>query len=162
MAFHLQKRRRAHRAPLNRPVQISGTGGGQTARGIEVSTGGMSLWMQSQPKAGSMVTVNFTLPGSAFQITAMARVVWEKAAGGKGWYKAGLQFVALPREERNIIGSYVNKLARCYRDLHILLSMNKWKFEQLQELARQANLESFRDVQDLKQKVARALDGFRA
>ncbi len=163
MAYHLQKRRHAQRAPLNRPVELMAGGRALIARGVEVGTGGMSVWCEKQIQAGEMVTVNFHLPGSASQLTAMARVAWQKPApGGQAWWRIGLQFVALPREERQLLRSFILKLARNYRDLHILLSMNKWKLEQLQELARKAHLSSFRDVQDLKKKVARAMDGFRA
>lgn len=163
MAYHLQKRRRAQRAPLNRPVEMSVGRGKMIARGIEVGTGGMSVWCEKQLQIGEMVTVSFSLPASAIQLTAMARVVWQKPApAGQAWWRIGLQFVVLPREERQLLRSFILKLARNYRDLHILLSMNKWKLEQLQELARKAHLSSFRDVQDLKRKVAKAMDGFRA
>lgn len=163
MAYHLHKRRKAPRAPLNRPVQLQAGKHKLVCRGIEVGSGGMSLWSEKAFQPDTMVTVSFSLPASATTITAMARVAWcRQPASARSLARLGMQFVALSREERENIRSFVNRLAKNYRDLHILLAMNQWKMDQLQQLARRANLDSYRDVQDLKKKVAKAMDGFRA
>ena len=163
MAFHLRKRRQAPRAPLNRPVQVQVDGRKRMSKGVEVGVGGMSVWTDQVLEKGSMVTLTFTLPGSAHNITAMAEVAWCKPPpAGKRSGRMGVRFVALPREEREHIRSYVNRLAKHYRDLHILLAMNKWKMERLKELTKRVNLTSYRDIQELKELVNKAMDGFRA
>ena len=163
MAYHLRKRRQAPRAPLNRPVELIVDGKKAMGKGVEVGTGGLSAWMETPHKKNVMVTVRFSLPGSMRRITAMARVAWSKAPGaGKTTGRLGLQFVALPREEREDIRSFVNRLAKQYRDLHIMLAMNKWKMDKLKDLTKQLNLSSYRDVKELKKKVTKAMDGFRS
>lgn len=163
MAYHLRKRRKTPRAPLNRPVQFELDGKKHMGKGLEVGIGGMSVWSDKIPSKGKMVTVNFSLPGSAKRIVAMAEVAWSKPpAKGKRKGRMGVRFVALPREERSEIRSFVTRLAKHYRDLHILLAMNKWKMDRLRELAKKANLGSYRDVKELKARVTKAMDGFRS
>ncbi|RME24177.1 MAG: hypothetical protein D6806_10030 [Deltaproteobacteria bacterium] len=163
MSLQRRGRRSALRAPLNRPVKFAQGGKEFEGKGIEVGTGGMSLWCTEPLPAGTMTTVSFTIPGRSIAITAMARVVWSRQpARGRKFGRMGLQFVALERRDRQAIHSFVNKLARNYRDLHIMLSTNKWQLEQLRQLASKARLEGFSDVQELKRRVARALEGFRA
>ena len=163
MAYHLRKRRKTPRAPLNRPVQFEFDGKKHMGKGVEVGVGGMSVWSDKIPSRGNMVTVNFSLPGSPKRIVAMAEVAWSKPAiKGKRKGRMGVKFVALPREERGEIRSFVTRLAKHYRDLHILLAMNKWKLERLRELAKKANLTSYRDVKELKERVTKAMGGFRS
>ncbi|HUU02474.1 MAG TPA: PilZ domain-containing protein [Myxococcota bacterium] len=163
MAYHLRKRRKAPRAPLNRPVELSVESKKHVGKGIEVGVGGMSIWCEKVYQSDVMVTLTFSLPGSARRITAMAKVAWIKApAAGKKTGRMGVQFVALPREERDEIRSFVNRLAKNYRDLHIMLSMNKWKMERLKQLTSSLHLSSYRDIQELKRRVSKAMDGFRA
>jgi len=163
MAYHLRKRRRAPRAPLNRPVELSIDGSKHMCKGVEVGIGGMSVWTDKILEKNSMVTVTFSLPGSVRRITAMTKVAWAKPpASGKKNGRMGIQFVALPREERDEIRSFVNRLAKNYRDLHIMLSMNKWKMDRLKKLTKRVHLSSYRDIQELKEKVSKAMDGFRA
>ncbi|MBN2495117.1 MAG: PilZ domain-containing protein [Deltaproteobacteria bacterium] len=162
MAFHLKRRRKAPRAPLNRAVQFKMGSEELSGRGIEVGVGGMSIWAERVPDKGSMVTLRFSLPGSARQVTAMAEVVWSRSpAGGKRNGSMGVKFIALPRDERNEIRSFVTRMARQYRDLHILLAMNEWKMERLKELTEAAHLSSYRDIKELKEKIKKAMDGFR-
>lgn len=163
MAYHLRKRRKTPRAPLNRPVQFELDGKKHMGKGLEVGIGGMSVWSDTIPDKGKMVTVNFSLPGSARRIIAMSEVAWSKPpVRGKRKGRMGVRFVALPREERGLIRSFVTRLAKHYRDLHILLAMNKWKMERLRELAKKANLGSYRDIKELKARVTKAMDGFRS
>lgn len=163
MAYHLRKRRKTPRAPLNRPVQFELEGTKHMGKGVEVGIGGMSVWSDKTPSKGKMVTVNFSLPGSPRRIIAMAEVAWSKPAiKGRRMGRMGVRFVALPREERSEIRSFVTRLAKHYRDLHILLAMNEWKMERLRELAKRANLTSYRDVKELKERVTKAMDGFRS
>jgi len=163
MAFHLRKRRRVPRAPMNRPVQVQAGDNTLMGKGIETGIGGMSLWLDQPPEKGSMVTVSFSLPGSARSITAMSEVVWSQPRSqGKRVGRMGVRFVALPREERQEIRGFVNRLAKNYRDLHILLAMNEWKMERLKELTRRVGVTSYRDLKDLKARVAKAMDGFRS
>jgi c-di-GMP-binding flagellar brake protein YcgR len=162
MGFTVKKRRQAFRAPLNRPVQIKHGSAELPGRGIEVGIGGMSLWVnESLPKNG-MVTVMFNLPASARQIVAMSEVVWSNPPiDGSRSGKIGVRFVALPREQREEIRAFVNRQAKHYRDLHMLLAMNEWKMEKLRELTAQAHLDAYRDIKDLKDRVRKAMDGFR-
>jgi uncharacterized protein (TIGR02266 family) len=163
MAFHLRKRRKAARAPLNRPVQIQKDQRKFMAKGAEVGVGGMSMWTDKPPKKGQMITVNFSLPGSARRITAMSEVVWSKPpSGGNRTGRMGIRFIALSRDDRDEIRSFVTRLAKHYRDLHILLAMNKWKMDRLKELTKRAHLTSYRDIKELKQRVSKAMDGFRS
>lgn len=163
MAYHLRKRRKAPRAPLNRPVELRVESKKTVGKGIEVGVGGMSVWCEKIFDKEVMVTLTFSLPGSAKRITAMAKVAWTKPPpAGKKTGRMGVQFVALPREERDEIRSFVNRLAKNYRDLHIMLSMNKWKMERLKQLTRRLHLSSYRDIQELKRRVNKAMDGFRA
>lgn len=162
MAFTLKKRRHALRAPLTRPVRVRQGEAERSGRGIEVGVGGMSLWVHPLPAAGQVVTLIFSLPNSLRPITAMAEVVWATpAAGERKSGRTGVRFVALPREDREEIRAYVNRLAKHYRDLHILLAMNQWKMDQIRVLTARAHLDSYRDIKDLKDKVRRAMDGFR-
>ena len=163
MAYHLRKRRQAPRAPLNRPVEFNADGKKNMGKGIEVGIGGMSAWTEKVHEQDAMVTVTFSLPGSARRITAMSKVAWVKAAAtGKRASRIGVKFVALPREERDEIRSFVNRLAKNYRDLHIMLSMNKWKMDRLKILTKRLHLGSYRDIKELKKRVIKAMDGFRA
>jgi Tfp pilus assembly protein PilZ len=163
MAYHLRKRRRAPRAPLNRPVEFKVDSSKHVGKGVEVGVGGMSIWTDKVYEKEKMCTITFSLPGSARRITAMAKVAWSKAPPeGRRKGRMGLQFVALPREEREEIRSFVNRLAKNYRDLHIMLSMNKWKMDRLKQLTKRVHLSSYRDIQELKKKVSKAMDGFRA
>jgi Tfp pilus assembly protein PilZ len=163
MAYHLRKRRKTPRAPLSRPVQFELEGTKHMGKGVEVGVGGMSVWADKIPSKGKMITVNFSLPGSPRRIIAMAEIAWSKpAVKGKRMGRMGVRFVALPREERDEIRSFVTRLAKHYRDLHILLAMNEWKMERLRELAKRANLTSYRDVKELKERVTKAMDGFRS
>lgn len=133
-----------------------------SGRGIEVGIGGMSLWMEAVAKKGQMVTVTFSLPGSARQITAMSEVAWATAGAArqkKG--RMGIRFIALPRDEREEIRSFVTRLARHYRDLHIMLAMNQWKLDRLKELTEAACVPPYSDVKELKERVKKAMDGFR-
>lgn len=162
MAFTLKKRRRALRAPLTRPVRVRQGEAERSGRGIEVGVGGMSLWVHPAPTAGQVITLVFSLPNSLRPITAMAEVVWATpAAGERKSGRMGVRFVALPREDREEIRAYVNRLAKHYRDLHILLAMNQWKMDQIRDLTTRAHLDGYRDIKDLKDKVRRAMDGFR-
>ncbi|MBW1872326.1 MAG: PilZ domain-containing protein, partial [Deltaproteobacteria bacterium] len=120
-------------------------------------------WTEKIHEKDAMVTVTFSLPGSARRITAMSKVAWVKAAPtGKRTSRIGVKFVALPREERDEIRSFVNRLAKNYRDLHIMLSMNKWKMDRLKILTKRLHLGSYRDIKELKKRVIKAMDGFRA
>jgi len=161
MAFTLKKRRKAPRAPLNRPIAITAAGQELKGRGIEVGIGGMSLWIDRLP-AATVLTVTFSLPGSARRITAMGERVWARpAAADRRPAQLGLRFVALPRDEREEIRTFVTKLSRHYRDLHILLAMNEWKLDRIQDLVKVAHIPAFRDMKDLKERVQKAMDGFR-
>jgi hypothetical protein len=161
MAFTLKKRRKVPRAPLNRPVLVKSGEREFTGRGIEVGVGGMSLWLDNLPRT-PMLTVHFSLPGSSRRITAMAERVWTRPAAGEGRAaQLGVRFVALPRDEREEIRTYVTKLARCYRDLHILLAMNEWKLDRVQTLTQAAHIAAYRDMKELKERVQKAMDGFR-
>ena len=162
MSFRLKKRRSTPRAPLNRPVRVKVGNKEYQGRGIEVGIGGMSLWIGPVPDKGRMVTVTFSLPSSARQITAMSEVAWSTsniAKGKKG--RMGIRFVALPRDEREEIRSFVTRLARHYRDLHIMLAMNQWKLDRLKELTDAACVPPYSDVKELKERVKKAMDGFR-
>jgi Tfp pilus assembly protein PilZ len=162
MSFRLKKRRRAPRAPLSRPVQIRLAEREIVGRGIEVGIGGMSIWLEGPPDKGKMVTVTFSLPGVARRITAMSEVAWAKpAAPGKRNGRIGIRFVALPRDEREEIRTFVTRLARHYRDLHIMLAMNQWKLDRVKQLTEAAHIPAYRDVKELKERVKRAMDGFR-
>lgn len=162
MTFRLKKRRRVPRAPLNRPVEIKVEDKARKGRGIEVGIGGMSIWLEKPPHEGQMVTVTFSLPASARRITAMAEVAWVKPAPeGKRNGRIGIRFVALPRDEREEIRTFVTRLARHYRDLHIMLAMNQWKLERIKELTEAAHVPAYRDVKELKDRVKKAMDGFR-
>ena len=162
MSFRLKKRRRTPRAPLNRPVRVKIGSKENNGRGIEVGIGGMSLWMEPVPKKGQMVTVTFSLPGSARQIIAMSEVAWSTPAVAKQKKgRMGIRFVALPRDEREEIRSFVTKLARHYRDLHIMLAMNQWKMDRLKELTEAACVPAYSDLKELKERVKKAMDGFR-
>jgi len=161
MAFTLKKRRKAPRAPLNRPIEVTVGGQQIKGRGIEVGIGGMSLWLDRVPEA-AVINVTFSLPGSAHRITAMCERMWScPPAGERRSAQLGVRFVALSRDEREEIRIYVTKLARTYRDLHILLAMNEWKLDRVQELVRVAHIPAFRDLKDLKERVQKAMDGFR-
>lgn len=163
MAFHLRKRRKAPRAPLNRPVQILQEKNKYMAKGAEVGIGGMSMWTDKVVDQGKMVTITFSLPGSARRITAMSEVVWSKPpASGSRSGRMGVRFIALSREEREEIRTFVTRLAKNYRDLHILLAMNKWKMDRLKELTKRVHLTSYRDIKELKRRVSKAMDGFRS
>jgi len=162
MTFRLKKRRKVPRAPLNRPVQVKVGNGTRNGRGIEVGIGGMSIWIEKPPDKGKMVTVTFSLPSSACRITAMAEVAWvTQAPEGKRNGRMGIRFVALPRDEREEIRSFVTRLARHYRDLHIMLAMNQWKLDRIKELTEAAHVPAYRDVKELKERVKKAMDGFR-
>lgn len=162
MGFRLKKRRRAPRAPLSRPVQVKLADQETTGRGIEVGIGGMSIWLEGPPEQGKMVTVTFHLPGCARRITAMSEVAWSMpAAAGKRNGRIGIRFVALPREEREEIRSFVTRLARHYRDLHIMLAMSQWKLDRVKSLTESAHIPAYRDIKELKERVQKAMDGFR-
>lgn len=162
MSFRLKKRRRAPRAPLNRPVRIKIGERERNGRSIEVGIGGMSLWLDRAPGKGRMVTLYFNLPGSPQRITAMAEVAWSRpAVGGGRKGQMGVRFVALPRDERERIRTYVTHLARHYRDLHIMLAMNRWKLDRVMELTEAAHMPPYRDIKELKDRVKKAMDGFR-
>lgn len=162
MSFRLKKRRSTPRAPLNRPVRVKVGDKERQGRGIEVGVGGMSLWLDAVPQKGQMVTVSFSLPNSAKQITAMSEVAWSKSgSSSQKRGRMGIRFVALPRDEREEIRSFVTRLARHYRDLHIMLAMNQWKLDRLKELTDAACVPPYSDVKELKERVKKAMDGFR-
>ena len=162
MAFTIKKRRHAPRAPLARPVSVRAGTAEQVGRGIEVGIGGMSLWVNPAPPKGQMVTLSFFLPASPRQITAMAEVVWATPpVEGRKASRMGVRFVALSREERDEIRAFVNRLARHYRDLNMLLAMNEWKLDQIKALTAKALVDGYRDIKELKDKVRKAMDGFR-
>ena len=162
MGFRVKKRRRTPRAPLSRPVEIKAGRREALGRGIEVGIGGMSIWVEKPPEKGQMVTVTFSLPGSARRITAMSEVAWlQPAPKGKRNGRIGIRFIALPRDEREEIRSFVTHLARHYRDLHIMLAMNQWKLDRVKELTDAAHLPPYRDMKELKDRIKKAMDGFR-
>ncbi len=162
MGFRLKKRRRVPRAPLNRPVEVKIERREVMGRGIEVGIGGMSVWLESPPDKGKMVTVTFSLPGSARRITAMSEVAWNRPpVSGKRIGRMGIRFVALPRDERAEIRTFVTRLARHYRDLHIMLAMNQWKLDRVKKLTDEAHVQPYRDIKELKERVKKAMDGFR-
>jgi hypothetical protein len=162
VAYSIKKRRHAIRAPLIRPVQVNLGDKQVMGQGIEVGTSGMSLWMNEVPEKGKMVTLSFFLPSNSRHILAMSEVSWRQPpipdvrAG-----KVGVRFVALPREEREEIRSFINRIAKLYRDLNILLAKDDWKMEQVRAITEAAFVGSYRDIKDLKDKVRRAMDGLR-
>lgn len=163
MAFHLSRRRRSHRAPFNRRVQIKNADSKSDCRSLNISMAGMALTTESMPKEGTVFTLTFSLPGSIQRIAAMSEVAWTRKLGkSKRKYKVGLRFIALGREEREEIDSFVKRLERSYRDLHFLLSKDQWQLEQIHKLAERSYLTPYKDTQELKKRVNRAMDGFRA
>ena len=147
---------------MNKPVQLRLKEKISAGRGIEVGVGGMSLWLDHEIAQGAMVTLGFILPRAAKRITAMAEVMWCKPAGSnRRKAQVGVKFVALQRDERALIRSFVTKRTRHYRDLHIMLAMNEWKMEKLKELTKAAGLTTYRDIKELKTKIRKAMAGFR-
>ncbi len=99
-----KNKRVSPRAPLRVGIDYTCEGGSGAGITQNISTGGLFVECKSCFGVGTMVEVEFQLPGADEPIQAMIWVVWEKA--GQGF---GCQFLNLSAESRDAIEDYVTR-----------------------------------------------------
>jgi len=97
------ERRRNARVRMEIPVAVIGEAAGKKKMVTsDISLGGMSLKLSLRPKSMAGMRIQFTLPGTQYEIECSANVAWE----GSG-RQAGIRFVNLSAEQRDQLKSWL-------------------------------------------------------
>lgn len=81
-----------------------------TVRTIDVSTGGMGIVAQANPRPGTMLAIRFVLPlrpTGQMQFEAKARVVHSVFSSSEAGFKVGLSFVDLTPDAAAGVASFL-------------------------------------------------------
>jgi len=97
------ERRRNARVRMEIPVVVIGEAAEKKKMVTsDISLGGMSLKLSLRPKSMAGMRIQFTLPGTQYEIECSANVAWE----GSG-RQAGIRFVNLSAEQRDQLKSWL-------------------------------------------------------
>lgn len=104
--------RRRLAVPLNVTVLRSGVPDAVPGRSIDVGEGGVGAVLAAELFPGELVGVEFRLPDSGF-VLAKARVCYQEKL------RCGLQFLAIPADQREMLGSWA--LERPERERRVVM-----------------------------------------
>jgi CheY-like chemotaxis protein len=98
------ERRRNTRVAVHIPVFLFGENGAARRRAVtsDISQGGMSLKLSRRATDSGPMRIKFTLPGIDGSVECAAEVAWED-----GGPQAGIRFVNLPPEQRDLLRSWL-------------------------------------------------------
>ena len=97
-------RRANPRVPLTVPVSFQAGGVLASARTQDLGRGGVAIRTMEPLPTGTLIELNFRLPGSGRDITAAGRVAWSDRRVGMG-----VQFEKLTSEAQQVLSAFVEQ-----------------------------------------------------
>ena len=123
---NLNERRHSERVLLSTPQKL-GTKGGEDLYLVSLSHNGAEIACIREPNWNECVHFCLSLPQGIHTISLSGEIVWEKK---KNKWHAGLKFVSLSEEDKQVLEAYVDYLKRDkkLRELHQTLNVNLEQF----------------------------------
>lgn len=99
------ERLRYFRCPISIPAAIREPHAKEIhCQAVNISEGGMAITTPAPLKAGTEVSVQFTIPGQGIDITAQSEICWSDEKG-----RAGLRFLAPSPEQRSELREWLSR-----------------------------------------------------
>ena len=105
-----EDRRRGDRVELKIPVDYSSVDAFFTEFSANINEGGMFVEVDEPPELGTLVQLQFDLPGRSAAIQVEGRVAWTSDGKDDSSAGVGIEFQNLPSDVRETINKVVREL----------------------------------------------------
>ena len=105
-----QERRRHGRVPLKIPVDYTSVDAFFTEFSANINAGGMFVEMEEPPELGTVVQLQFSLPGDEQDVQVEGRIAWTSDGKDESAAGVGIEFQNLPADVCETINNIVRRL----------------------------------------------------
>ena len=105
-----EDRRRHDRVPLKIPVDYTSVDAFFTEFSANINEGGMFVEMEEPPELGTVVQLQFKLPGGENDVQVEGRIAWTSDGKDENAAGVGIEFQNLPPEVCETINGVVRRL----------------------------------------------------
>ena len=105
-----QERRRHGRVPLKIPVDYTSVDAFFTEFSANINEGGMFVEMDEPPELGTVVQLQFSLPGDEQDVQVEGRIAWISDGKDESAAGVGIEFQNLPPDVCETINNIVRRL----------------------------------------------------